>query len=145
MPIHLVTYQTFNHNLMKAILITVQSEYASMIYAGYKTIELRGQNPKVPIGTPCLIYEPRPIGRVTGYFTYAGSFDFNTLCTELSLLKKAGISYSKLRAYYASQLIGVAWQIRKPRPFRYTYPLSIYNVSRAPQSYRIIDIPDEVL
>lgn len=145
MPIHLVTYQTFNHNLMKAILITVQSEYASMIYAGYKTIELRGQNPKVPIGTPCLIYEPRPIGRVTGYFTYAGSFDFNTLCTELSLLKKAGISYSKLRAYYASQLIGVAWQIRKPRPFRYTYPLSIYNVSRAPQSYRIIDIPDGVL
>lgn len=130
---------------MKAILITIKSEYASMIYAGMKTIVLREQNPNVPIGTPCLIYEPLPIGRVTGYFIYAGSFDFDTLCINQSLLMKAGISYSKMRDYYASQLIGVAWQIKKPRPFRYTYPLSIFNVSRAPQSYRIIDIPDKVL
>lgn len=130
---------------MKAILITIKSEYVSLIYAGYKTIELRKRTPKVPIGTLCLIYEPLPIGRVTGYFIYAGSFDFDTLCIDQSLLMKAGISYSKMRDYYASQLIGVAWQIKKPRPFRYTYPLSIYNVSRAPQSYRIIDIPDGVL
>lgn len=130
---------------MKAILITIQSEYASMIYAGYKTIELRKQTPKVPIGTPCLIYEPLPIGRVTGYFIYAGSFEFDTLCTEQSLLKKAGISYSRMRDYYAHQLIGVAWRIKMPRPFKYTYPLSIFNVSRAPQSYQFIDIPDGVL
>ena len=130
---------------MKAILITIKSEYASQIYAGMKTIELRKRTPKVPIGTPCLIYEPLPIGRVTGYFIYAGSFDFDTLCVDQSLLMKAGVSYSKLRDYYASQLIGVAWQIKKPRPFRYKYPLSIFNVSRAPQSYRIIDIPDGVL
>ena len=130
---------------MKAILITIESESVSLIYAGYKTIELRKRTPKVPIGTICLIYEPLPIGRVTGFFIYAGSFEFDTLCTEQSLLKKAGISYSKLRAYYASQLIGVAWRIEKPRPFKYTYPLSIFNVSRAPQSYRVIDIPDKVL
>lgn len=130
---------------MKAILITIQSEYASMIYAGYKTIELRKRTPKVPIGTPCLIYEPLPIGRVTGYFTYAGSFDFNTLCTEQSLLKKAGISYSQLRAYFASQLIGVAWQIEKPTPFCYACSISNFNVSRPPHSYRIVDISDEVL
>ena len=91
-PIYLVTYQTSIYNLMKAILITIKSEYASMIYAGYKRIELRKRTPKVPIGTPCLIYEPLPIGRVTGYFTYAGSFNFDTLCTEQSVLKKAGIS-----------------------------------------------------
>ena len=130
---------------MKAILITIKSEYVSLIYAGYKTIELRKRTPKVPIGTLCLIYEPLPIGRVTGYFIYAGSFDFDTLCIDQSLLMKAGVSYSKMRDYYASQLIGMAWKIKKPRPFRYTYPLSIFNVSRAPQSYRIIDIPDGVL
>lgn len=130
---------------MKAILITIKSDYASQIYAGMKTIELRKRTPKVPIGTPCLIYEPLPIGRVTGYFTYAGSFDFDTLCTELSLLKKAGISYSKMRAYYAHQLIGVAWQIEKPTPFPDALSLDDFNVSRAPQSYQIIDIPDGVL
>lgn len=130
---------------MKAILITIKSEYASQIYAGMKTIELRKRTPKVPIGTPCLIYEPLPIGRVTGYFTYAGSFDFDTLCTELSLLKKAGISYSKMRAYYAHQLIGVAWRIEKPTPFLDAMPLTDFNVSRASHSYRVIDIPDGVL
>lgn len=130
---------------MKAILITIKSEYASMIYAGMKTIVLRESNPKVTIGTPCLIYEPLPIGRVTGYFTYAGSFDFDTLCTELSLLKKAGISYSKLRAYYASQLIGVAWIIRRPMTFRYPFKLTDFNVYHAPQSYQFIDISDGVL
>ena len=130
---------------MKAILITIKSEYVSLIYAGYKTIELRKRAPKVPIGTPCLIYEPLPIGRVTGFFTYAGSFNFDNLCVNQSLLMKAGVSYSKLRAYYASQLIGVAWRIMKPKPFKYTYPLSSFNVIHAPQSYRFIDIPDGVL
>lgn len=130
---------------MKAILIAIKSDSASQIYAGMKTIELRKRTPKVPIGTPCLIYEPLPIGRVTGYFTYAGSFDFDTLCTEQSLLKKARISYSKLRAYYASQLIGVAWIITRPMTFRYPFKLTDFNVNRAPQSYQYIDIPDGAL
>lgn len=130
---------------MKAILITIKSEYASMIYAGSKTIVLRESNPKVPIGTPCLIYEPLPIGRVTGYFTYAGSFNFDTLCTEQSLLKKAGISSSKMRAYYAHQLIGVAWQIEKPTPFPDALSLANFNVYHTPRSYQFIDIPDGVL
>lgn len=130
---------------MKAILITVQSEYASMIYAGYKTIELRKQNPNVPIGTPCLIYEPRPIGRVTGYFTFAGSFNFDTLNTEHSLLKKADISYSKMRAYFAHQLIGVAWNIERPTPFPDAMSLVDFNVFYTPRSYQLIDIPDGVL
>ena len=130
---------------MKAILITIKSDYASMIYAGMKTIELRKRTPKVPIGTPCLIYEPLPIGRVTGYFIYAGSFEFDTLCINLSLLCDAGISYSKLHAYYESQLIGVAWRIKKPMIFIEPLKLDDFNVSRAPQSYRVIDIPDKVL
>lgn len=130
---------------MKAILITIKSEYASMIYAGYKTIVFRENNPKVPIGTPCLIYEPLPIGRVTGYFTFAGSFNFNTLCTEQTLLKKAGMSYSKMRAYYTSQLIGVAWKVEKPTPFPDALSLDDFNVSQAPRSYKFIDIPDGVL
>lgn len=116
-----------------------------MIYAGMKTIELRKRTPKVPIGTPCLIYEPRPIGRVTGYFTFAGSFNFNTICTEQSLLKKAGISYSKLRAYYASQLIGVAWNIERPTPFLDAMSLVDFNVFHTARYYQLIDIPDGVL
>ena len=130
---------------MKAILITIKSEYASMIYAGMKTIVLREKNPNVPIGTPCLIYEPRPIGRVTGFFTYAGSFNFDTLCTEQSLLKKAGMSYSKMRDYFAHLLIGVAWQIEKPTPFPDALSIDDFNVSQAPRSYKFIDIPDGVL
>lgn len=130
---------------MKAILISIKSEYASMIYAGNKTIVFRENHPKLPIGTPCLIYEPLPIGRVTGYFTFAGSFNFNTLCTEQTLLKKAGMSYSKMRAYYANQLIGVAWQIEKPTPFPDALSLDDFNVSQAPRSYKFIDIPDGVL
>ena len=116
-----------------------------MIYAGYKTIELRTRAPKVPIGTQCLIYQPLPIGRVTGYFTYAGSFNFHTLFTEQSLLMKAGISYSRMRVYYAHQLIGVAWNIQRPTPFPDALSLTDFNVFHAPQSYQIIDIPDGVL
>lgn len=130
---------------MKAIIITIKSEYASMIYAGYKTIVLRENNPKVPIGTPCLIYEPLPIGRVTGYFTYAGSFNFDTLCTEQSLLKKAGISYSRMRDYYAHQLIGVAWKIERPTPFPDAMSLDDFKVFHNTQSYQFIDGPDGVL
>lgn len=130
---------------MKAILITIKSDYASQIYAGMKTIELRKRTPKVPIGTPCLIYEPLPIGRVTGYFTYAGSFNFDTLCINQSFLRNARISYYKICAYYESQLIGVAWVIKRPTPFPDAMSLADFNVGRAPQSYRIIDIPDGVL
>lgn len=130
---------------MKAILITIKSEYASMIYAGRKTILLRESHPKVPIGTPCLIYEPRPIGRVTGYFTYAGLLIFDTICTEQSLLKKAAISYSEMRAYFAHQLIGVAWSIERPTPFPDAMSLADFNVFHTPRSYQLIDIPDGVL
>ena len=130
---------------MKAILITIKSESVSLMYAGYKTIELRKRTPKVPIGTICLIYEPLPIGRVTGYFIYAGSFEFDTLCTEQSLLKKAGISYSRMRDYYAHQLIGIAWNIERPTPFLDAMSLADFNVFHTPRSYQIIDIPDGVL
>ena len=130
---------------MKAILITIKSEYASMIYAGYKRIELRKRTPKVPIGTPYLIYEPLPIGRVTGYFTYAGSFNFDTIFPEHSLLKKAGISYSRMRNYYAHQLIGVAWNIERPTPFPDAKSLDDFNVFHTLRTYQIIDIPDGVL
>lgn len=130
---------------MKAILITIKSEYVSLIYAGYKTIELRKRTPKVPIGTICLIYEPLPIGRVMGFFIYAGSFEFDTLCTEQSLLMKAGISYSRMRDYYAHQLIGVAWNIERPTPFPDAMSLADFNVFHTPRSYQIIDILDGVL
>lgn len=130
---------------MKAILIAIKSEYASMIYAGYKTIEFRKQNPNVPIGTPCFMYEPRPIGRVTGYFTFAGSFNFDTLCTEQSLLKKAGISFSRMRDYYAHQLIGVAWKIERPTPFPDAMTLDDFNVLHDPPSYQFIDFSYGVL
>ena len=130
---------------MKAILITIKSDSASMIYAGMKTIELRKRTPNVPIGTPCLIYEPLPIGRVTGYFTFAGSFNFDTIFPEHSILKKAGMSYSRMRDYYAHQLIGVAWNIEQPTPFPDAMSLADFNVFHTPRSYQLIDISDGVL
>ena len=50
-----------------------------------------------------------------------------------------------MRAYYAHQLIGVAWQIEKPTPFPDAMSLADFNVSQAPRSYKFIDIPDGVL
>ena len=130
---------------MKAILISIKHQYAAAIYAGTKVFELRKRTPKIPLGTLCIIYEPLPVGRVTGCFTYSGIHVFRVASITWSFLCQCQISYNALQNYYRGQEFGHAWSILNPRPFSPTYSLSTFGLTRPPQSYQFIDIPDNLL
>lgn len=56
----------------KAILISIKPKYASLIYAGYKVVELRRVIPTQFEGHMAYIYETAPISKVTGFFVVGG-------------------------------------------------------------------------
>ena len=130
---------------MRAVLISIKHEYAAKIYAGTKIHELRKRAPHIPLGTLCLIYEPLPVGRVTGCFTYAGVRVFRVAHIEWSFLCQCQVSYNALQDYYNGMEFGYAWSIMDPRPFSPTYSLSTLGLSLPPQSYQFIDLPNNLL
>lgn len=120
---------------MNEILISIHTEFAKKIYTGEKRFELRKRAPNMTPGTRCWIYEPKPVGKVTGYFYYDGYLDGDKDMLWQQLHEHLGISKEQYYAYYKNQQHVYAWQISnqhraKPRP------LSDFGTRHAPQSYQ---------
>lgn len=119
------------------ILISIKHKYAESIYKRRKIYELRKVTPKIPRGTKCYIYEPLPIGKVTGSFIYAGEIVMDKYLFWQFNHDKLGVTYDEYFKYYERHKNVHAWMIISPASFRYPYDLKEIG-QYAPQSYTII-------
>ena len=54
------------------VIISIRHKFAEKIYDGSKIFELRHVNPTIKPRSWMWIYEPKPIGMITGYVQYHG-------------------------------------------------------------------------
>ena len=130
---------------MKAILYSIHPQYAAEIYAGTKKFELRKRVPKVPLGTLCFIYETTPVASVTGCFRFGSTIIFRVYDADPLFVHACRVTHEAFYHYYEGSEFGYAITIHQPRQFSPTYSLSNFGLSRPPQSYQFIDLPDNIL
>lgn len=124
---------------MPDIVITIRSEFAEKIYSGEKQFELRKRMPHIGVGTRCWIYEPMPVGMVTGYFNFGGCQRKNKYNLWILLRKRLCIDLERYLRYYDGQQEAYAWKVIdatriEPRP------LFHFGIKHAPQSYQRIKV-----
>ena len=130
---------------MKAILISIKHQYAAQIFTGTKTYELRKCQPHVEVGTPMLIYESSPIKRITGVAYYGGTIVDNPWRIWYQLCYSLGIEAKLFMDYYKTDRLAYAWKEKQAQRIDSPMQLSDLNLTRPPQSYQFIDIPDNLL
>lgn len=120
------------------ILISIRSEFAGKIYDGTKTIELRKHLPHLDCFTYCWIYEPKPVGLITGYFVVAGTIAYKPKHFWDEYHELLGIDKDRFFDYYRNSELAygivVNWANKLPQP----YTLQDFGLSRPPQMYQRI-------
>jgi predicted transcriptional regulator len=131
---------------MSVFVFSMRPGYAEKIYAGEKTVEIRTilpRHPAIAPGDAILIYETKPVGKVTGWFraTYAEATPLRVASDFGALAGKAcvGADYveSRMRPRKGDDgaceigAIGIGPHGRFEEP----KPLSELGLERAPQSW----------
>lgn len=119
----------------KAILISIKPKYASLIYAGYKVVELRKVIPTQFDGHMAYIYETAPISKVTGYFIVGG---FISLKKDL-LWKRFGsltvVSKTDFDNYFHNHEMAYGIISIDAHRFEYELDITTFGLKRPPQSW----------
>lgn len=116
------------------VIISIKHEYATKIYDGTKLFELRKHTPLILPGTRCWIYEPMPIGKITGYFYYRGCMMQAVDRFWASYKNESGIDYYHYTQYFLGHKDVHAWMVGASHRIPPT-DLSAWGVAKAPQSY----------
>lgn len=116
------------------VIISIRHPFAKRIYSGEKLYEFRKRRPNIAVGTRCWIYEPLPIGKVTGFFIYKGCYRDEKAKVWEHCLENAGINREAFMLYYARDFYAHAWIIGTARHC-HTFGLKDVGIYNAPQSY----------
>lgn len=116
------------------VIISIRHPFAEKIYSGEKLYEFRKRRPNIAVGTRCWIYEPLPIGKVTGLFIYKGCYRDEKAKVWEHCQENAGINREAFMQYYDSDFYAHAWQVGTVRRCP-AFDLKDAGIDRAPQSY----------
>lgn len=116
------------------VIISIRHPFADKIYSGEKLFEFRKRRPNIAVGTRCWIYEPLPIGKVTGFFIYRGCYRDEKAKVWEHCQENAGINREAFMQYYDRDFYAYAWQVGTARRCP-AFDLKDAGIDRAPQSY----------
>lgn len=86
-------------------------------------------------GTRCFIYEPLPIGRITGYFDFDGYIEDEPCKLWANYRHLMGIEAKEYFDYFKGCKLATAWLILNVEKYYAPCFLDEYDLERAPQSY----------
>lgn len=120
------------------VIISIRHKFAERIYDVTKIFELRHIKPTIRPGSWMWIYEPKPIGMITGYIRYDGLLidEPKTLWKKYNLF--FGVSEQEFFKYYSNRELAFAWCVALPTKLSVPIPLNILGITRPPQSYQFI-------
>lgn len=124
---------------MTAMLLSIHSKWANLIYGGSKTIEVRRRFPMVEDMT-VLFYETKPVGMVTGraVIQQVEPVNVSDLLDE-SMTERTRIPRPDLLKYANGCTRLMAVHVTGARRFDKPLPLSKLEVGVAPQNYRCVE------
>lgn len=122
------------------VLISIKNKFAEKIYAGTKTYELRHQVPNITPGQTMWIYEPKPVGMITGFVEYQASIIAAPWWIWLHYKRQLGVTHDEFLQYYQNRKTACAWKLTAP--VRLDHPISLANIGlkRPPQSYQFLNL-----
>lgn len=131
---------------MRVVIASIKSKYAELIYSGSKTVEVRKSLPKPADGWSesnlTVLWYESGTGHITGQsamiggqYTQDGGFLGETCLTNEELNR-----YGKDRKGWFN-----GWSLKDPLKYTAPVPLSVFGLTRPPQSWQYLDVPDALL
>lgn len=120
------------------VLISIRHKYAERIYETTKVFELRHLVPTIPQGSIMWIYEPMPIGMITGFCRYDGCIknEPEVIWRQFGVL--LGVTKDEFFEYYQGRHFAFAWCVALPYKLHQPLTLAQVGLTRPPQSYQFL-------
>lgn len=127
---------------MKKILISIKPQYASKIYDGKKTVELRKRIGKdFQTGCKLYIYSSSPVKMLTGEAEIEGILCASPEQIKQKLFAFAGITHSAFDEYFKGSPKGYAIFLKNVREYEKKIPLAALRAKdiTPPQSFSYLN------
>ncbi|MBL8879311.1 MAG: ASCH domain-containing protein [Phycisphaerales bacterium] len=130
--------------MRRALLVSVQMEYAEQIMGGAKTVELRRRKPAVEKGDYLIVYVPAPLRQVIGVVTVERVIAGAPAALWRRVRCRCYVSLGKYRKYFSGAAVGFG--IVLVRPARLELPITLEAIRSiqpnfSPQGYRYLTRP----
>jgi predicted transcriptional regulator len=126
----------------KILLLSIHQKYASLIFEGSKTVELRRVKPRLSKGDLILVYVTSPEESLFGLVEVEKVVEKPHKQLWDIVEDKAGIDYQTFQNYYKNSACGFAIFLGKTHLFKHPIKLNILREKwpnfHPPQSYRYI-------
>lgn len=120
------------------VIISIRHKFAELIYDGSKIFELRHIKPTIKPGSWMWIYEPKPIGMITGYVQYHGLMIGDPKTIWKQYHEFLGVSEQEFFDYYSKREQAFAWCVALPYKLSAPIALAYVGITRPPQSYQYL-------
>ena len=125
-----------------ALLLSIQSKYAEMIFSGEKRVELRSIRPRLEKGDVVFVYVPSPKKTLIGAFEVENVVEGMPQYLWEDVKKDAGLTLEEFRNYYAERPLGFAIFLSKTwsfsRPVNLESLRQVWPEFQPPQVYRYL-------
>jgi predicted transcriptional regulator len=127
-----------------ALLLSIRPQYASMIFDGTKTVELRRTRPRLKTGDLVLVYVSSPVKALLGAFEVDRVVVASVSQLWNKVKSKAGITAEAFRDYFSGADIGYGIVLK--RKWKLGRPVKLESLRersanfRPPQGYHYLTI-----
>lgn len=127
----------------EALVLSIKPQYASKIFDGGKSVELRKTRPSLQSGDKVLVYVSSPVMKMMGLFTVSDVVSDSPYKLWKRVGSYSGISKDEFNSYYEGSEVGYGIVIKKVSLLN--SPISLTNLKKLlpgfspPQCYRYLN------
>lgn len=133
---HLYSYPI----LFGDVLISIQHKYAAQIYDGTKRYLLKHNAPNFEPGKMMWIYEPLPVGKITGYVEFRACMMAAPWLIWQRFKYCLGVTQAEFFRYYAGRDTAYAWELAGKVKLDEPITLADIGLTRPPQNYQYLNL-----
>lgn len=122
------------------VLISIKNQYATQIYDGTKLYELRHNKPNFEPGKMMWIYEPLPVGMITGIVEFRACIMAAPWLIWERFKNHLGVTQAEFFRYYAGRDTAYAWELASKVKLDEPITLADIGLTRPPQSYQYLNL-----
>lgn len=129
----------------KALLLSVQAEYAEKILDGTKTVELRRRRPRVSAGDYLILYVPAPVKSIVGVVTVERVVEGRLSTLWRKVRVACSLTHAEFQRYLHGLVVGYAILVKNPGRLSSPLPLKLLRQVQprfTPQGYRYLSRSD---
>jgi predicted transcriptional regulator len=125
------------------LLLSIHEKYATQIFEGRKTVELRRLKPRLSAGDLVVVYVTSPRQEILGVLEVSKVISYPPGQLWEMVQEKAGVTASEFNNYFENAPLGFAIFVRKYDSFLEPLKLNILRETwsdfRPPQGYKYLD------